>query len=87
VNPLGCPAHRKLRCAYAINPAAPALDELGPELLPDEPRHFGGDNYAFADGAFRWIPRKRSQDGEWTKEPAADWAIWELVVEESSHPE
>jgi prepilin-type processing-associated H-X9-DG protein len=60
----------------------------GPELLPEEPRHFGGDNYLFADGHIAWIPRKRlgtDEDGNaiWAKEPARDEAIWEPVLKES----
>lgn len=54
----------------------------GPELLPDEPRHFGGDNYGFADGSARWIRRKRLPDGTWAKAPDAD-VIWEVGVEEA----
>ena len=29
----------------------------GPELLPDAPRHYGGDNYGFPDGHAAWIGR------------------------------
>jgi prepilin-type processing-associated H-X9-DG protein len=31
----------------------------GPELLVTEPRHLGGDNWAFADGHVRWISRSK----------------------------
>ncbi|HUW12190.1 MAG TPA: hypothetical protein VM537_20860, partial [Anaerolineae bacterium] len=54
----------------------------GPELLPDVPRHRGGDNYGFADGHVQWLPRKKNPDGSWAKEPDADWVIWEPVVKE-----
>lgn len=54
----------------------------GPELLPEDPRHLGGDNYGFADGHVQWLPRKKNPDGTWAKEPAADWVIWEPVVKE-----
>ncbi len=46
----------------------------GPELLPKEARHMGGDNYGFADGHVEFFVRKRLADPkaapEW--EPAAD---------------
>jgi prepilin-type processing-associated H-X9-DG protein len=51
----------------------------GPELLPAEPRHFGGDNYGFADGHVVWLKRKKNPDGSWAKEPEAD-VIWEPVL-------
>jgi prepilin-type processing-associated H-X9-DG protein len=54
----------------------------GPELLPDEPRHLGGDNYAFADGHAHWLRRKKLPDGTWAKEPDADWVIWKPVLKE-----
>jgi hypothetical protein len=46
----------------------------GPELLPDEPRHLGGDKYGFADGSARWLKRKpaggnRRGERAWLKEP------------------
>lgn len=59
----------------------------GPALLPDEPRHLGGDNYGFADGHAQWIERKQLPDGTWAKEPADEWVIWEPVVEESKAEE
>jgi hypothetical protein len=31
----------------------------GAELLPEEPRHLGGDNYGFADGHAAWWNRER----------------------------
>jgi prepilin-type processing-associated H-X9-DG protein len=49
----------------------------GPELLPDEPRHLGGDNYGFADGHVQWIKRKRLPDGTWAKAPDAE-VSWEV---------
>jgi len=60
----------------------------GPELLPTEPRHLGGDNYGFADGHVAWLARKKlgtDEDGNriWAKEPDADWVIWEPVLKES----
>lgn len=59
----------------------------GPALLPDEPRHLGGDHYGFADGHVQWLPRKKlgmDTDGKpiWAKEPDADWVIWEPVVKD-----
>ena len=48
----------------------------GPELLPDTPRHFGGDDYALADGSVKWVLRKRLPDGSWAKKPDADWVRW-----------
>jgi hypothetical protein len=44
----------------------------GPELLPKEPRHLGGDDYGFADGSVRWYPRSKAKEVQWTpvlKEP------------------
>ena len=55
----------------------------GPELLPEVPRHLGGDLYGFADGHVQWLPRRKNPDGTWAKEPEADWVIWEPMVEES----
>jgi hypothetical protein len=52
----------------------------GPKLLPDEPRHLGGDHYGFADGHASWLKRKpagEDQRGEriWLREPVtpAKW--------------
>ena len=59
----------------------------GPELLPDEPRHLGGDNYGFADGHVEWLSRKKLPDGTWAKEPEADWVIWERVLREDEGEE
>ena len=64
---------------------AAQLTAGGPELLPPEPRHLGGDNYAFADGHVQWLPRKRlgvDSRGHpiWAKEPDADCVIWEPVL-------
>ncbi len=57
----------------------------GPELLPDVPRHFGGDNYGFADGSARFlVPRKKLPDGTWAKEPDADWVIWKPVLKKDA---
>jgi len=55
----------------------------GPELLPNEPRHLGGDNYGFTDGHATWVQRKRlgrDANGEpiWTKEPKGDSVLWAL---------
>ena len=36
----------------------------GPELLPKEPRHGGGDNYGFADGGARFRRRETALDPE-----------------------
>ncbi len=57
----------------------------GPELLPDEPRHFRGDHYGFADGHVQWLVRKRlgtEKHGNpvWAKQPDADWVIWKPVL-------
>jgi prepilin-type processing-associated H-X9-DG protein len=59
----------------------------GPELLPDEPRHLGGDHYGFADGHVEWLPRKLLGvtwlgNRTWAKEPDADWVIWQPVLED-----
>jgi prepilin-type processing-associated H-X9-DG protein len=56
----------------------------GPELLPGEPRHGGRDNYVFADGRVRRLPRKKNPDGTWAKEPDADWVIWKPVLKETA---
>lgn len=45
----------------------------GPELLPSRPRHYGGDNYGFADGSVRWVPREKAKELQWQpvlKKPA-----------------
>jgi len=52
----------------------------GPELLLGEPRHFGGENYGFADGHVQWIKRRKNPDGTWAKQPEADWVIWQFDV-------
>jgi len=53
----------------------------GPELLPKEPRrsHLGGDNYGFADGHQRWLPRRKlpADPSGWAKGTDADWVRWE----------
>ena len=59
----------------------------GPELLPDVPRHFGGDNCGFADGHVQWLPRRKlgtEKHGHpiWAKEPDADWVIWNPVLKQ-----
>jgi prepilin-type processing-associated H-X9-DG protein len=56
----------------------------GAELLPDVPRHSGGDNYGFADGHVEWIKRKKNPDGTWAKAPDADWVIWKPVLKETT---
>ncbi len=42
----------------------------GPELLPTEPRHEGGDNIAFADGHAKYLRRGSDQMG-WTPSPTS----------------
>ena len=64
----------------------------GSELLPDEPRHLGGDNYGFADGHAEWLPRKKlgtDKDGKpiWARGPVDDSVIWEPVVREGEEEE
>jgi len=61
----------------------------GPELLPDEPRHFAGDHYGFADGHVEWLPRKLLGvtwlgNRVWAKQPTGDWVIWEPVLKAES---
>jgi prepilin-type processing-associated H-X9-DG protein len=63
----------------------------GPELLPDEPRHLGSDNYGFADGHVRSLQRRKLGTDErgdpiWAKEPDADWVIWEPVLKKREEP-
>jgi len=46
----------------------------GKELLPDFPRHLGGDNYGFPDGHGAWYARKKPGGGvrwdtKWPREP------------------
>ncbi len=61
----------------------------GAELLPETPRHWTGDRYAFADGAFRhWLPRKRLRDkgglrgtDHWTKEPDNPEIRWHPAIQ------
>jgi len=53
----------------------------GPELLPDVPRHQGGDNYGFADGHAEWLKRRQNPDGTYAKEPAAE-VRWEVETRE-----
>jgi hypothetical protein len=60
----------------------------GPELLPDEPRHAGGDNWAFADGRAFWRSRKRVADSQgtwlWTRqEDTPDYRRWQPVLRET----
>jgi hypothetical protein len=57
----------------------------GRGLLPDEPRHLGGDNYGFADGSARWLNRKKLPDGTWAKEPEVE-VRWEVGVKEAAGP-
>ena len=59
-----------------------AVLPVGAGLLPEEPRHLGGDNYGFADGSVKWLPRTKLPDGTWAKEPDADWVIWEPVLKD-----
>ncbi|MBN1460555.1 MAG: hypothetical protein JXA57_13560 [Armatimonadetes bacterium] len=58
--------------------ARPGTLAGGRGLLPAEPRHFGGDNYGFADGHAEWLRRKQNSDGTYAKEPAVDWVRWEV---------
>ncbi len=53
----------------------------GKELLPDFPRHGGGDNYGFPDGHAAWFARKKPQgevrwDTEWPREPDSTILRW-----------
>jgi hypothetical protein len=53
----------------------------GPELLPPEPRHLGGDNYGFVDGHAAWQLRKLRGTDErgnrvYEKAAAADNVRW-----------
>ena len=61
----------------------------GPELLPDAPRHMGGDVYVFASGSTSWYPRKQlgadpRGNPIWAKEPDADRVIWEPVLKDET---
>jgi len=58
----------------------------GPELLPGEPRHDGRDNYVFADGHVQRLPRKKNPDGSWSKQPDADWVIWDPALDSPQAP-
>ena len=55
--------------------------EGGRRDLPDAPTHVGGDNYGFADGHHRWLPRRklgaRGSATVWAKGTDADWVQWE----------
>jgi hypothetical protein len=59
----------------------------GAELLPNKPRHDGGDRYALADGQTHWIMRK-GWDAQgrrhWEKAPKGDWVIWKPVLKQAS---
>jgi hypothetical protein len=53
------------------------------ELLPEKPRHFGGDNYAFVDGHTNWSLRRHVGEYPqwlWTKESSDEALRWQLVV-------
>ena len=55
----------------------------GPELLPEEPRHLGGDSYGFADGHASWSRRESVQTEDqaepvWQKRPVGDM-VWETA--------
>jgi prepilin-type processing-associated H-X9-DG protein len=69
----------KVIAFYESDTAAPTAG--GPELLPDIPRHLGGDNYGFADGHVQWLPRKQNPDGTWAKAPEAE-VRWEVDARE-----
>ena len=47
----------------------------GSELLPNKPRHVGGDRYAFVDGSTAWVPRRKLPDGTWAKEPKEGYQV------------
>ena len=54
----------------------------GSQDLPEEPCHRFGDNYGFADGSHRWLPRRRlgPEAGKttlWARGAHADWVVWE----------
>jgi hypothetical protein len=51
------------------------------ELLPDFPRHLGGDNYGFPDGHGAWYPRKKPLgevrwDTKWPRESSDASLRW-----------
>jgi uncharacterized membrane protein len=52
----------------------------GPELVPPEPRHFGGDNLGFADGHAAWMSRQRVAEGDesrgYLKAYSGEWLQW-----------
>jgi hypothetical protein len=43
----------------------------GMEILPEKPRHMGGDNIAFADEHVEWVKRSDAGTLKWTAESAA----------------
>ena len=47
----------------------------GPELLPAEARHLGGENYGFADGHVAWMDRSRTRPGEEGTESGVRWEV------------
>jgi len=58
----------------------------GPELLPDEPRHFWGEDYGFADGHSAWWPRayaevEGGEERRYEKRPRAEDVRWEVEGE------
>ena len=60
----------------------------GSELLVNEPRHLGGDNYGFADGHAAWLPRKKLGTDDrgnpiWAKEAADHRVMWDPVLKKT----
>jgi hypothetical protein len=52
----------------------------GPELLPGEPRHFGGDNVSFVDGHAKWVGRLRQGDSSpprWQRAYPPEAVVWD----------
>ncbi len=82
ISPVGVAIPERVVVLFETNTGPGATG--GPGLLPDEPRHFGGDNYGFADGHVQWIRRKKLPDGSWAKEPDADWVIWKPVLKKDA---
>jgi prepilin-type processing-associated H-X9-DG protein len=61
----------------------------GPELLPAEPRHFGGDNVAYADGHARWLSRARRGDSSpprWLRAYPPETVAWDPDAREEGAP-
>jgi prepilin-type processing-associated H-X9-DG protein len=61
----------------------------GPELLPDDARHYVGDNYGFADGHAQWLRRawRGPEDSEvWLKAVDGD-VVWAPVWKDDAGPD